>query len=75
LSETIAYDNPNLQIILRQMKFWIVLDEIEASASTSTHFVKYFAATKMYFLCRTAVGNGPRSDMPDLALKYIISQV
>jgi hypothetical protein len=33
LLETIACGSPNLQMILRQMKFWITLDEIEASAS------------------------------------------
>jgi hypothetical protein len=51
-------------MILCQMKFWIDLDEIEASVSASIHFIKYSAATKMYFLCPTAVRNGSRMSMP-----------
>jgi hypothetical protein len=42
----------------------MILDEIEAGASVSTHFIKYSAATKIYFLCRTAVGKGLRMSMP-----------
>jgi hypothetical protein len=64
LSETIVCDSPNLQMILCQMKFWIDLDEIEATVSASIHFIKYSAATKMYILCPTAVRNGSRMSMP-----------
>jgi hypothetical protein len=64
-------DSPNLQMMLRQIKFWMALDEIVASASAYTHFVKYFVATNIYFLCQTIMEKGPSMSIPHKSKNHV----
>jgi hypothetical protein len=45
----------------------MAFNEIEASASASTHLVKYYAVTSMYFLYQMTVENDLSRSMPHIS--------